>query len=201
MPQIHRILEVCLDSVDSAVTAASHSADRVELCGNLVEGGTTPSAGAVRLARSLLPRSTLVHVMIRPRGGDFAYTDIEFEVMKSDIAHAKEAGADGVVFGLLRPDGTIDVERTTELVRLANPMNVTFHRAFDVSSDPFKALEDITSIGGIERILTSGQEESVLEGLPLIKDLIRRAGNRIVILPGGGISPRNVERIVSKLQP
>jgi len=134
--------------------------------------------------------------MIRPRGGDFCYSDAEFEVMKLDIERAKSAGADGVVFGILNPDGSVGVDRTGTLVELARPMNVTFHRAFDVSRDPYEALEDLIGLG-IDRILTSGQEVSALEGLDLIVDLVRKAGDRIIIMPGGGITLRNVEKIVA----
>ncbi|KAJ3060734.1 hypothetical protein HK102_009375 [Quaeritorhiza haematococci] len=136
--------------------------------------------------------------MIRPRGGDFLYSDVEFEVMKYDVQQAKSLGADGVVFGILLPDGSVDKERTKILVDLAKPMKVTFHRAFDMTNDAFKALEDLIEIGGIERILTSGQDSGVLEGLPLIKQLVEKANNRIIIMPGAGITPRNLPRILSE---
>ncbi|KAI8918747.1 CutC family-domain-containing protein [Entophlyctis helioformis] len=139
-------------------------------------------------------------VMIRPRGGDFCYTPTEFEVMRIDIRTAKAMGADGVVFGLLMPDGAVDTARTAQLVKEASPMLVTFHRAFDMTSDPLQALEDIISIGGIQRVLTSGQDSSVLDGLPLLKQLVQVAGDRIQILPGGGVTPRNLARILGELR-
>lgn len=181
-------LEICLDSVESAIAAELGGADRVELCDNLFEGGTTPSAGAIRVAREKI--SIGLQVMIRPRGGDFCYTDIEFEVMKADILTAKEAGADGVVFGILLPDGNIDIVRSHALVELARPLNVTFHRAYDMTPDPYRALEDVISTGA-DRLLTSGQEKSVIEGIPLVKELIKKAAGRIIILPGAGITERN----------
>ncbi|PJF40216.1 MAG: copper homeostasis protein CutC [Phototrophicales bacterium] len=187
------IFEVCVDSVESAIAAQAGGAHRVELCDNLVEGGTTPSAGTIAMARKHLDIG--IQVIIRPRGGDFCYSDVEFEIMKYDIERAKQLGADGVVIGLLNPDGTIDVERTRELVDLARPMSVTFHRAFDMTRDPHQALEDLISLG-IDRVLTSGQEISVLEGLDLIIELVKQADGRIIIMPGGGITERNVNKIV-----
>lgn len=187
------ILEVVVDSVESAVAAQQGGAHRLELCANMLEGGTTPSAGTIALTRQDcdLP----LHVMIRPRGGDFCYSDVEFEIMKYDLVHAKELGADGVVFGLLRPDGSIDVERCTELVKLARPLSVTFHRAFDAARDPFQSLEAIIGLG-IERLLTSGQQKSALEGLDLITELVKRAQERIIIMPGGGVTEGNINKIV-----
>src|SRR5687768_8698169 len=134
-------IEVCIDSVQSAIEAQQGGANRVELCDNLFEGGTTPSAGAIAIARKNITIG--LHVMIRPRGGDFYYSDIEFDCMKKDIQIAKELGADGVVFGLLTKDGRIDVARSKELTDLALPLQVTFHRAFDMTVDPVQALEDI----------------------------------------------------------
>ncbi|KAL2920028.1 vacuolar alkaline phosphatase [Polyrhizophydium stewartii] len=183
-------------SADSA-RPERNGAARVELCANLLEGGTTPSAGAIKLCCSSI--KIPVHVMIRPRGGDFRYTDVEFETMRADIRIARSLGAAGVVLGLLNPDGTVDAERTAELVREAQPMAVTFHRAFDMTRDPFEALEALVRIGGIQRVLTSGQDSSVLEGLPLLKQLVERAGSRIQILPGGGVTNRNVARILAEI--
>ncbi len=192
---MQRKLEVCVESVDGAAAAQKGGADRVELCANLLEGGTTPSAGSVRLARRLLRIG--LHVMIRPRGGDFCYSANEFDVMKLDVESAKAAGADGVVFGVLAADGTVDVPRTRELAALARPMSVTFHRAFDMTRDPFAAMETLASLG-MDRILTSGQESSVLEGLDLIAALVRQAGDRIIIMPGGGIHERNFAGIAER---
>ena len=187
-------IEVCVDSVESALGAQGGSADRVELCDNLLEGGTTPSAGAIAIARANL--SIKLHVIIRPRGGDFCYSDIEFDIMRHDVAVAKELGADGVVIGILTPDGDVDKARTADLIALARPMSVTFHRAFDMTRDPFGALEDLVALG-VDRILTSGQEPSVIEGLDLIAQLVQRAGDRVIIMPGGG-TERNVGKVVAR---
>ncbi len=141
-----------------------------------------------------------LNVMIRPRGGDFLFDDDEFAAMRSDIDTAKAEGADGVVIGLLSATGEIDIARTRELIALARPLSVTFHRAFDMTPDPFRALEALIELG-VDRVLTSGQEASVLEGLPLIVELIERAGDRIVIMPGGGTTARNIERIIAAARP
>jgi copper homeostasis protein len=188
------IFEACVDSVESAIAAQEGGADRVELCANLLEGGTTPSDGTVRLTRERL--HIAMNVIIRPRGGDFCYSDDEFRVMAWDVARAKELGADGVVIGILNPDGTVDAERTAALIEIARPMSVTFHRAFDMARDPFEALETLIRLG-IDRILTSGQEASALEGLDLLAELVRAAGNRVIIMPGGGINERNVAKILA----
>ena len=187
-------LEICIDSVESALAAEVAGADRVELCQGLIEGGTTPSPGTIRLARKHTNLGLMV--IIRPRGGDFLYTDHEMDVMLEDIREAKAAGADGVVIGCLNADGTVDVEKNRTLILAAQPMSVTFHRAFDVTRDPFEALETIVDLG-CDRILTSGQEASVLEGADLIRELIAKAGDRIVIMPGGGITTRNVGKIAA----
>jgi len=189
------LLEICLDSVEAAIAAQQGGADRVELCDNLLEGGTTPSAGTIALARQSIDID--LNVIIRPRGGDFCYSEIELEVMKYDIEQAKQLGANGVVIGLLKEDGSVDVDRTGALVELARPLSVTFHRAFDMSRDPYEALEALIELG-LERVLTSGQENSVLEGLDLITDLVRQAGDRIIVMPGGGISERNISKIVAQ---
>jgi copper homeostasis protein len=162
------------------------------LCANLFEGGTTPSAGTIILSRQAL--NIPLHVLIRPRGGDFLYSEDEFAVIKQDIEVAKQAGADGVVIGVLKPDGTIDQERTAELINLARPMSITFHRAFDVAKDPIQALHQLIELK-IDRLLTSGQEKTALEGSELINKLIKIADERITIMPGAGISERNIERI------
>jgi copper homeostasis protein len=185
--------EICVDSCEGVRAARDAGADRVELCANLLEGGTTPSLGMIRRARTI--GDIGLHVIIRPRGGDFLYSHEEFEVMHADILAAREEGADGVVLGLLQPDGRIDAKRTNALMETARPMSVTFHRAFDMASDPFEALETLIDLG-VKRVLTSGQEVSALEGLSLIAELNRRAGERIIVMPGGGITPGNVERIV-----
>jgi copper homeostasis protein len=186
------LIEACVDSVESGIAAEAGGANRVELCDSLIEGGTTPSAGMIAVTREHL-RITL-HVMIRPRGGDFLYSDAEYKVMKRDIRTAATLGADGVVFGLLRADGTIDEERTAGLVDAARPLAVTFHRAFDMTRDPYEALDVLMRLG-VERVLTSGQQPTALEGAELIRDLRIRTGNRIIIMPGGGVE-RHLERIV-----
>lgn len=188
------VFEVCVDSVESAVAAERGGADRVELCDNLLEGGTTPSGGAVEAARALL--SLKLHAMIRPRGGDFCYSPVELDVMRRDVELAKRLGADGVVFGLLTEDAAVDLERTRALVELARPLSVTFHRAFDMTREPFRALEDLVALG-VDRVLTSGQEASVVEGLDLVAELVRRAGDRIVVMPGGGLRERNIAKVVA----
>lgn len=188
-------LEICVDSVEGALAAQTGGAQRVELCDNLLEGGTTPSAGMIALTRQQLQIG--VNVIIRPRGGDFCYSDLEFAVMHYDIVQAKQLGADGVVIGLLNPDGTIDKARTAILIELARPLSVTFHRAFDMAVDPQQALEDLIDLG-VDRVLTSGQESSALEGLDLITALVQQAGDRIIVMPGGGVNERNIHKIVSQ---
>lgn len=186
-------LEICVDSVAGAMAAERGGADRVELCDNLLEGGTTPSGGAIKLARQNLRIG--LQIIIRPRGGDFLYTDLELAVMHEDVRLAKALGADGVVVGCLTPAGDIDVPRTAAFIAMARPLNVTFHRAFDMCRDPRQALEDLVTLG-IDRVLTSGQEASVLEGLDLICALEKQAAGRIIVMPGGGLTPRNIRKIV-----
>lgn len=189
------LLEVCVNSAVSAVEAQKGGADRVELCENLHDGGTTPSAGSISCARKKLQIG--LFVMIRPRGGDFLYSDTEFEIMKEDIVIAKELGADGVVFGILKPDGTIDKERMGELVLLARPMGITCHRAFDMTADPFRALEDLISLE-IDRILTSGQRPNAMAGASMIRDLIEKSYGRIIIMPGSGVKEHNIVALIQK---
>lgn len=190
--------EICIDAIDGVRAAKAAGADRVELCADLMEGGITPSLGMIRQARSV--GGIRLHVMIRPRGGDFLFDADEFAMMETDIDAAKAEGADGVVIGLLNADGTIDRERTARLIARARPLSVTFHRAFDMTPDAFAALETLIELG-VDRVLTSGQEESVLAGLPLLTELTARAGERIVVMPGGGITERTIGRIVAALQP
>ncbi len=187
-------VEICVDSASGAIAAQAGGADRVELCDNLLEGGTTPSAGCIKVARRGLKIG--LQVIIRPRGGDFLYSPEELEVMREDIRIAKDLGADGVVIGCLTAAGDIDQARTAELVGLARPMNVTFHRAFDMCRDPGQGLEDLIALG-VDRVLTSGQEATCLEGLETLAALQKQARGRIIVMPGGGITPRNVKRIVS----
>jgi copper homeostasis protein len=183
-------LEICVDSVESAVIAQSAGADRVELCNNLAEGGTTPSHGTIVSARNNL--SIGLHVIIRPRGGDFLYSETEFDIMRRDIEACGELGVDGVVMGILLPDGEIDIDRTAILAEFAEPMSVTFHRAFDMCADPVQGLADVISTGAA-RLLTSGHKESAPEGKELIRTLIRQASTEIIIMPGGGLNETNIK--------
>ncbi|XP_034632056.1 copper homeostasis protein cutC homolog isoform X1 [Trachemys scripta elegans] len=188
------LMEVCVDSVESAVNAERGGAGRIELCAGLMEGGTTPSmAGLLQVVKQCV--RVPVFVMIRPRGGDFLYSDRDLEVMKADTRLAKLHGADGLVFGALTEDGRIDTELCTALLAVCRPLPVTFHRAFDMVHDPLVALETLVSLG-FERVLTSGCDSSALEGLPLIKRLTEQAKGRIVVVPGGGITERNLQRIL-----
>ena len=192
------ICEICVDSVAGVRAAKACGAARVELCASLLEGGITPSRGTIRQARTVCGIG--LNVIIRPRGGDFLFDDDEFAAMEADIETAKAEGADGVVIGQLAADGRIDVARTRDLMARARPLAVTFHRAFDMTPDPLEALETLVELG-IDRVLTSGQEASVLEGLPLIRELVEKAGQRIIVMPGGGITARNAERIVAAARP
>ena len=187
------IFEVCVDSVDSAVAAEQGGATRVELCAALLEGGLTPSAGTIAITRAQV--SIGLQVMIRPRGGDFLYSDTEFASMKHDIELAKQLGANGVVFGLLTAAGDIDSDRTRVLLDHAKPMNVTFHRAFDMTRDPIAALETLIELG-INRVLTSGQEVSALEGAELVHGLLVHADDKIIVMPGGGITEQNIKKVL-----
>lgn len=189
------LLEVCVDSVESAVAAECGGADRVELCANLYEGGTTPSAGMIARVRGQVKIG--VQVMIRPRGGDFCYTPDEFEVMKRDIIIAKQLGATGIVLGLLDPDGRVDIARTRELIKIARPMSVTFHRAFDMAADLLQALRDIMEAGA-DRILTSGAEAEAERAIPILATLVKAGGDRIIIMVCGGVNSGNVKRIVDQ---
>jgi len=186
-------LEIAVFSVQSALDAIQAGAHRIELCENPNEGGTTPSYGSL-LAMSK-QQTVPVFPIIRPRGGDFLYTDMEFQIMKQDVIVAKELGFKGVVIGLLNSDGRIDKIRTAELVSLAKPMQVTFHRAFDRCVDPIQGLEDIIETG-CHRILTSGQVPNVANALPLIKQLVDQANGRIIIMPGSGVRANNINEIL-----
>jgi copper homeostasis protein len=185
-------LEICVDSLESAINAQIAGTDRVELCDNLIEGGTTPGFGTIISARNNL--NIGLNVIIRPRGGDFLYTDLEYDIMRRDIDICGEYGVDGIVLGILRSGGAIDVERTAKLIELAQPMSATFHRAFDMCSDPVKGLEDVI-VSGANRLLTSGQKDKAQEGVELISKLVNQAGNRIIIMPGSGINESNIASI------
>ncbi len=182
-------LEIIGFNIESCLTAQDAGANRIELCANPFEGGTTPSFGFIKAARKAMHID--LYAMIRPRGGDFFYSDEEFTIMKDDIAACKDLQCDGVVLGILTQEGTVDKVRCEKLIGYAYPLEVTFHRAFDRAVDPFAALEDIINIG-CERILTSGQQPKAAEGLTLIKELIDKAGDRIIIMPGSGITSQNI---------
>ncbi len=188
-------LEVIAFNIESCLLIQQAGAHRIELCDNPGEGGTTPSYGFLKKAREHV--SIDLFPMIRPRGGDFLYSDDEFEIMKEDILRCKELECDGVVIGLLNADGTVDVKRSAELVELAHPLGVTFHRAFDRTRDAFEALETLIDIG-CERILTSGLTPNVTEGTEMLTKLIDAADNRIIIMPGSGVRSNNIRELAQK---
>ena len=185
-------IEICANSVASCIAAREGGADRVELCAGIPEGGTTPSAGMIRCAREAVDIG--LNVIIRPRGGDFLYSPGEIKEMLYDIGTAKEYGADGLVFGCLTPEGDVDMRSMSLLMEAAGDIPVTFHRAFDHARDPFDALEKIVSLG-CRRILTSGQKATADLGRGLLSDLVRKAGDRVIIMPGCGVNSSNILRI------
>jgi copper homeostasis protein len=189
------LLEICCGSIDDAIQSQEGGADRVELCSALFVGGLTPSIGTIQEAKRRL--KIPVMVMVRPRGGGFCYTTAEFATMERDAEAAVENGADGVVFGILEKDGRIDQRRSERMRRIIGGRQAVFHRAFDVTPDPFDSLEQLVDLG-ITRILTSGQKASAPQGVQLIAELVQRAGNRIEILPGGGIRPHNMNEVVRR---
>jgi copper homeostasis protein len=189
------LIEACVDSVSSAVAAEKGGAGRIELCDALETGGLTPSAAKIQLCKERL--KIPVVVLIRARGGDFLYGDTTTEVMIRDIAIAKAFGADGVAIGALLPDGTIDRARTEAMIDTARPMEVVFHRAFDGTPDPFQALETLKGLK-VDRVLTSGQAPTALEGVDVLRHLVQAAAGKITILPGGGINEQNASRIVNE---
>ena len=195
MPEVK--IEVCANSLESAVNAQKGGAHRVELCANLYEGGTTPSQGEISLAREKLQID--LNVLIRPRGGDFLYSKAEIEIIKRDIQFCKNTGVDGVVFGFLKADGSIDTKLTAELSRLAKPMSITFHRAFDMSKNHEQALEELVETG-IDRVLSSGAANKAGEGLKLLQQLVQQAGDRIIVMPGAGINADNILEIIRKTE-
>jgi copper homeostasis protein len=188
-------LEICAFNLASALVAQQAGADRIEFCAGPEEGGTTPSAGAIRTARENL--RIALYPIIRPRGGDFLYSDEEYRSMIRDIEYCKQIGCNGVVFGILLSDGSVDKARCARLVELAYPLGVTFHRAFDWCANPFEAMENIIGIG-CERILTSGQRPKAHEGMELIDQLVREADDRIVIMPGSGVRAANIAELAEK---
>ena len=189
------ICEVVVYNIASAFKAQEGGADRIELCDNPGEGGTTPSLGVVEVVRKNV--SLDVYVMLRPRGGDFCYSSYEFHAMKRDLFQSQKLSVDGFVFGILLPDGTLDKKRCKELVDKARPLHTTCHRAFDMTRDPFEALEDCIEVG-FKRILTSGQMARAAEGSDLIQHLVARAGDRISIMAGAGVNEQTVNGIVKK---
>ena len=187
-------LEVCANSVQSAINAQIAGAKRIELCENLFIGGTTPSYGCIKTTRERV--DIAINILIRPRIGDFIYSDIEFEQIKNDILVAKQLGVNGIVCGILLPNGEVDTERTAELVELSKPLTFTFHRAFDFTPDPYKALEDIIKTGATH-ILTSGQKNKAADSVDLLRELVKKAANRVAILPGSWINANTIKRIVN----
>ena len=187
--------EIVVYNIESALKAQEGGADRIELCDNPSEGGTTPSYGTIEAVRQNVNLD--VYVMIRPRGGDFHYSNYEFHCMKRDISQCQKISVDGVVFGILNADGTLDKKRCKELIVKARPLKVTCHRAFDMTRDPFEALEDCIE-AGFDRILTAGQQAQALKGSDLIGELIKKANGRIAIMPGSGVNENTVQEILAK---
>lgn len=189
------IIEIATTDLITTRAAVEGGADRIELCSALSEGGITPSYGLIIHCRDSF--DVPLFPIIRPRAGDFLYTDEEYELMKRDVVLAKQTGCNGVVLGLLNSDGTIDSMRTARLVELAHPLEVTFHRAFDRCRDPFEALEELIRTG-CKRILTSGQKPTAVEGVNLIAQLIEKAGDRIIVMPGSGVRKENIKMIAEQ---
>lgn len=179
------ILEVCVDSVASAIAATNGGANRLEVCANLVIGGTTPSLSLLQTIKRYC--NLKCHVLIRPRFGDFCYSNYEFEMMLEDVKMFKDAGASGVVLGILQPDGNLDVRRMKQLIEAADSMSITLHRAFDMCKDPFRTLEEAQQLG-INTILTSGQKQNCIEGKALLRQLVEKSNGSIEILAGSGIN-------------
>jgi len=195
MVQQKIIVEVAAHTIDAALAAEAGGADRVELFSNHMEGGVTPSEGSISVVRDVVRIG--LHVMIRPRGGDFFYSGQEIEAMHRDIAVAKRLGANGVAFGIVNPDGSVDLKRTRELIAAARPLSITFHRAFDRCNDLPAALLTLISCG-VDRVLTSGGMANATDGIKNIADLVRIAGSRLRVMPGGSVRPHNVRRIVQE---
>ena len=190
-------IEVCLETVESVIRAEKGGADRVEFCSDLFEGGLTPTLGTFRTAKKFC--KIPMNIMIRPRSGDFCYSNIEFEVMKEDAHIFKEEGANAIVFGILTPNGEIDEERTAILQEIAHPLPVTFHRAIDMSRDAKRSIEVLKKLK-VERVLTSGLESSVMEGILTLKEMIKWAGDDLIVMPGCGINERNFGYLKQELK-
>jgi copper homeostasis protein len=188
------LLEICLDSVESAIAAERGGADRVELCAGLPEGGTTPSAGMIAAVRQKI--NIGVQVMIRPRGGDFCYSADEFSIMQRDILIARQLGAAGVVFGILNVDGAVDKERMRQLIAMSRPLKVTCHRAIDMTCDLTRALDDLVELG-VNRVLTSGGKKSAIDAMPTLAQLVQHAQGRISVMACGELSPANVKAVIA----
>lgn len=189
------IIEIATSDFETTKAAVQGGADRIELCTNLSEGGTTSSYGTIYQCREAF--GVLLYPIVRPRGGDFLYSEDEYEIMLHEVKLCKQLGCDGVVIGLLHGDGNVDIRRTAALIEIAYPLGVTFHRAFDRCRDPFEALEQLTKIG-CERILTSGQKPTVAEGVDLIAELNKKADGRIAIMPGSGVRKENIKMLAQK---
>ena len=187
--------EICANSAESCVAAQQGGAQRVELCAAIPEGGTTPSYGEISVARTLI--DIRLHVIIRPRGGDFLYTAEEIDIMEEDIRMARQAGADGVVFGCLTPDGELDRKAMERLMKVSEGLSVTFHRAFDYVKDPFRVMEELTGMG-VDRILTSGQQPTAFQGADLLRRLVDQAVGRIIIMPGCGVNETNIAELAAR---
>ena len=188
-------LEVCADSVESVLAAQKGGADRIELCGNIIIGGTTPSESLYREIRN--HSDIKIHALIRPRFGDFCYTEYEFDIIREEVKRFRELGAQGVVIGMLKPDGSLDMEHMKMLMEEADGMSVTLHRAFDVCKDPMEALEQAISLG-INTILTSGQKNNCVEGTPLLAELVKKSAGRIHIMAGAGVNADAISSIYEK---
>lgn len=192
---VNYIIEIATTDFTTTKSAVEGGADRIELCAALTEGGTTASFGTIKKCRENF--DVQLFPIIRPRRGDFLYTDDEFEIMLNDVKLSKDLGCDGVVIGLLKKDGSIDVKRTSMLIELAYPLEVTFHRAFDRCKNPFEALKQLIEIG-CQRILTSGQQPTAPQGMDLIAQLIIAADERIIVMPGSGVRKENIKELAEK---
>lgn len=189
------VLEACVDSVESAIAASKGGADRLELCSNLIIGGTTPGLCLYKEVKK--HTSIPVHILLRPRFGDFCYSEAEISIMKQEICAFKEAGADGMVLGVLKPDGTLNMEVMRELIACGDGMHITLHRAFDMCREPFEALEQAVELG-VKTILTSGQQDSAVAGAELLGELVKRADGRLQIQAGAGIRAEVISPLFEK---